>query len=59
MIQKPLFAMGSSSVGNSPNLLFQWVNRVMMLLARGHRDVGHMGDSQAFMAGNAVAEAAK
>ena len=42
-MQDPLFTMGSSFVGNSPNL-FQRVSRVMMLLAKGHGEVWHVGE---------------
>lgn len=42
---KSLFlTMGSSFVGNSANLPFQRVNRVMMLLAKGHGEGWCMGE---------------
>ena len=44
MNQESLFTMGSSFVGNSPNLLFQRVSRVMTLLAEAHGEVWHVGE---------------
>ena len=43
MNQESLFTMGSSFVGNSPNL-FQRVSRVMTLLAEAHGEVWHVGE---------------
>ena len=42
--QESLFTMGSSFVGNTPNLLFQRVRKVMTFLAEAHREVWHMGE---------------
>lgn len=44
LIQRPPFAMGSSFVGNIPNLPFQRMNGGMTHLAKGHEEAWCMGE---------------